>query len=772
MAQEVERILGKDEVASSTLASSSKTPPVHCKPGSFVFLFEVFILLVNYIVIMYNGSNKDEGRFCMNPKHPFTFLMAILNTILLWVSIITGYVPKDALRSYLHFGSMKVSDVAVQSDAVYFSADGEKCVLQFTAPHGWRLRTAKADGTFDDFGAGQTLARDLGEEIPDAVCVITANAANDQFTAPDGSTARFDSREGLVVSLPSGKRAFNVDAIYKDQNGTLHVSGDLDWSERLYGTGEKYDYLNQRGQRVEIFSMDVWSVQDGRSYLQIPVVASSRGCGLFMNRFEHMFMDLGCYAKNRYDFELPHGPCDLYIFTTEKISDVLYGYSVISGFAAEPAEWMYGTQICRYAPEFSTPQGVYDMAKNMEENGFPWDAVIIEGFEAFNRSNWTQLREISDFVHAKGKKLMVYTRCGNGGGYYEPYMLHNAAGSTQINRVNASERAGYGYLMKSTFDYVDLTNPDAVNWMYTGVWKTLINDYGVDGAKIDFCENVPDYVTSPESTLVFFDGRETPGAHHWYPSLYNAMLFNFLNENSENGAMVFARGGGIGAQRYPLSWTGDQKREFTFLKTQLRACLSSGLSGVPFMSYDMAGYSPSTNKTLNPPAEVFTRGLEYTCFSANIETHGTVQRAYDFDDATKNLYRIYANMHDVMRPYLVEEGRICTETALPLMRALVLYDQNDEKCMDTWDEYMLGDGFLVAPVLDRSASSRSVYLPQGSWTDLYTGEVYEGGRTLHFYQAPIAKIPVFVNNNSASQTLSSVLRAMQPYVDEINALCR
>jgi alpha-D-xyloside xylohydrolase len=123
-----------------------------------------------------------------------------------------------------------------------------------------------------------------------------------------------------------------------------------------------------------------------------------------------------------------------------------------------------------------------------------------------------------------------------------------------------------------------------------------------------------------------------------------------------------------------------------------------------------------------------------------------------------------------MRPYLVEFGKIGCETAVPLMRALVLYDQDDENCRTIWNEYMLGDAFLVAPVLDRSVKSRSIYLPKGSWTDLYTGEVYEGGHTLLSYKAPISKISVFVNNNSASATLTETLAAMRPYIDEINAL--
>lgn len=699
----------------------------------------------------------------------FAFFLVLFNTFTLIFGGFSGNKGIERFRPFWGGGRMAISDVSYTDRSADFTADGVRCRLQFEAPHGWRLRTAKNDGSFDDYGAGQTISRDLGEVIPDTVQPLTIDAAHHVMTAPDGSRAELQKGKGIVIYTPSGQQCYNVDVIFRGKSGNLHLAGNLERNEHLYGTGEKYDFLDQRGQRVEIYSMDVWSVEDGRSYIQIPIVVSSRGCGLFMNRFEHQFLDLGHYAANRFDFELTGEAADLYIFPTDKMSDVLYGYSCLTGFAAEPAEWMYGTQICRYSPEFSTAQGVYDMAENMEANGFPWDAVIIEGFDAFNRGKWDELQQIADFVHGKGKKLMVYTPCGYPGGYYEPYMLHNGAGSTSINRINATWNAGYGYLSKSAMSYVDITNPAALQWWYTGTWKEMMDRFGIDGAKIDFCENIPDYCTSPESTLVFSDSRATPGAHHWYPSVYNTMLFNFLNENSENGAMVFARGGGIGAQRYPLSWTGDQKREFTFLKTQLRACLSCGLSGMPFMSYDMAGYSKATNN--DPEAEVFTRGLEYTCFSANIETHGLVKRSYDFDAATRNLYRIYANMHDAMRPYLVEFGKIATQTALPLMRALAFYDQNDEKCLSTWDEYMLGDAFLVAPVLNKGRNTRSVYLPEGSWTDLYTGEVYEGGQTLNFYKAPLAKIPVFVSNNSASATLQETLSAMRPYIDEINGLC-
>ncbi len=346
----------------------------------------------------------------------FAFFLAILNTLTLIFGGISGSRGIERFKPFWGGGKMSFSDISYTDTAADFTADGVRCRLQFEAPHGWRLRTAREDGSFDDFGAGQTLARDLGETVPDTVQKLTVDESRGVLTAPDGSRAELKKGKGVVIYKPSGEQAYNVDVIFRGKSGNLHVAGDLDRLEYLYGTGEKYNFLDQHGQRVEIFSMDVWSVEDGRSYIQIPIVASSRGCGLFMNRFEHQFLDLGHYARGRFDFEITGETCDLYIFPTEKISDVLYGYSLLTGFAAEPAEWMYGTQICRYAPEFSTAQGVYDMAANMEANDFPWDAVIIEGFDAFNRGRWDELQQIADFVHGKGKKLMVYTQCGYPGG--------------------------------------------------------------------------------------------------------------------------------------------------------------------------------------------------------------------------------------------------------------------------------------------------------------------------------------------------------------------
>jgi len=56
---------------------------------------------------------------------------------------------------------------------------------------------------------------------------------------------------------------------------------------------------------------------------------------------------------------------------------------------------------------------------------------------------------------------------------------------------------------------------------------------------------------------------------------------------------------------------------------------------------------------------------------------------------------------------------------------------------------------LVAPVLEEQTFQREVYLPAGNtWTNLLTGEVVEGGKTVTV-AANLGQVPVFMNNASA-----------------------
>ncbi len=662
------------------------------------------------------------------------------------------YMASDwAFYNYIHRDRYKEistayisTEISLVGKTVSFTTDcsgvATVCILSYTGNGGWRLQT-DTNGLIDDYGAAELLNRYLNEENKTEKkdlflregksCTVTSVDDSYVVIEKNPMKLRFYSGEGKVLS--------EITSIGKIGNQTI-IRGSLNKSEAVWGGGQRFNTVNQRGKQIYINAIDKMCETEGNSYLPIPLFLSSRGSGLFMNRYERMYVDIDSYEvpKNTWQFTLSDTPCDLYVYATTEPSRVLYGYSTLTGFADEPASWSYGTVVCRYAPEFMNLEGVKAMAENMEKEGFPWEAVIIEGFDT---NNLEGLREVSDYVHSIGKKLMIYISMGKN--YYLKYetdlsedelFVHTPDGNTYLPQAMSDNPLDNPN--PSPSQYFDITNEAVRALVFEEIFDTLMNEYDVDGMKVDFCELFPDYYE-----LEFADGT-TSGAHHWYPSVYTSLLADKMSEK-ESGYMLFVRGGGIGSQRYPYIWMGDQRREIQCVAAQLKGVLSLGLSGVPFTSYDMAGY---VTGTFCDDKKTFIRATEMTAFTANVQTHGNVKRPYDYDEETKALYRKYMNIHELLRPYLEETGKNATETGIPIMRHLALSYWDDEKVWDIDDEYMLGDDFLVAPVLSY-LTSRSVYFPEGEWIHIFTGEKYKG-KTTELLNVAMEEIPVFVKAES------------------------
>jgi alpha-glucosidase/alpha-D-xyloside xylohydrolase len=65
-----------------------------------------------------------------------------------------------------------------------------------------------------------------------------------------------------------------------------------------------------------------------------------------------------------------------------------------------------------------------------------------------------------------------------------------------------------------------------------------------------------------------------------------------------------------------------------------------------------------------------------------------------------------------------------------MMRALWLYYSDDPLAVARGDEYLWGRDILVAPVVEKGATSRTLYLPRGTWYDFWTRARVEGGREI------------------------------------------
>jgi alpha-D-xyloside xylohydrolase len=77
-----------------------------------------------------------------------------------------------------------------------------------------------------------------------------------------------------------------------------------------------------------------------------------------------------------------------------------------------------------------------------------------------------------------------------------------------------------------------------------------------------------------------------------------------------------------------------------------------------------------------------------------------------------------------------------------LLRALIFHHPEDKLCWHIDDEYYFGDSFLVAPVMN-SENRRDVYLPEGKWVNLFSGEITQGGCWQNNFECPLDEMPVW-----------------------------
>jgi alpha-glucosidase/alpha-D-xyloside xylohydrolase len=81
------------------------------------------------------------------------------------------------------------------------------------------------------------------------------------------------------------------------------------------------------------------------------------------------------------------------------------------------------------------------------------------------------------------------------------------------------------------------------------------------------------------------------------------------------------------------------------------------------------------------------------------------------------------------------------------MRALWLHHPEDPAAVARGDQYLWGKQMMVAPVVEKGATSRQVYLPRGAWFDYWTGERLEGGREIT-RKVDLETMPLFVRAGS------------------------
>jgi alpha-D-xyloside xylohydrolase len=286
---------------------------------------------------------------------------------------------------------------------------------------------------------------------------------------------------------------------------------------------------------------------------------------------------------------------------------------------------------------------------------------------------------------------------------------------------------------------IDFTNPEAVKW-YQGLIGRLLK-MGAAVIKTDFGEAIEEdavYCNLPYKKL-----------HNIYSLLYQKTAYEISESiKGKSNTMIWARAGWIGCQRYPVHWGGDCASSWDGLAGSIRGGLHIGISGFAFWSHDVPGFhgTPSFMNS-RPGNDLYVRWTQTGVFTSHLRYHGTNAREpFEFPEIA-DIVRKWLNLRYSLIPYIMQEGRKSTASGYPLLRALIFHHDDDPVCWNIDDEYYFGESFLIAPVMNREGI-RNVYLPDGSWTDFWTGEIITGPIWMKNTASPLEKIPVYVKTGA------------------------
>ena len=215
------------------------------------------------------------------------------------------------------------------------------------------------------------------------------------------------------------------------------------------------------------------------------------------------------------------------------------------------------------------------------------------------------------------------------------------------------------------------------------------------------------------------------------------------------------RNGYAGMQRYAsFLWSGDVYSTWETLRQHIPIAVNTGLTGIPYWGTDIGGFVPTQEFT----AELYVRWFQFGAFCPLFRSHGRNWKlrlpwGWNTGDAgpleintyngaalpdpselhnpqVEPICRKYLELRYRLLPYLYSAVRECTVSGLPVMRGLWLHYPDDPVAVARGDEYLWGRDILVAPVTEKSAASRRIYLPRGVWYDFWNSAREEGGREI------------------------------------------
>lgn len=537
--------------------------------------------------------------------------------------------------------------------------------------------------------------------------------------------------------------------------GDYHLTArfqSLDPNERVYGMGQyQQPYLNLKGTDLELAHRN--------SQASVPFMISSLGYGLLWN---NPAVGRAVFGKNVTSFEaFSTQALDYWIVAGDTPAELIEAYGSVAGTVPMMPEYGLGFWQCKL--RYQTQEELLHVAREYKRQGLPIDVIVIDFFHwphqgdwKFDPAYWPDPKAMIEELKSMGIQLMVsiWPTVETDSENYEE-MLENG----YLIRCDRGVDTSFIFLDKNTLPF-DATNPEARGY----VWAKVKEHYYDAGVRLFWLDEA-----EPEYNIYDFDNyRYYSGTclqtGNIYPSCYSQAFYDGMKAAGQTNIVNLVRCAWAGSQKYgALVWSGDIPSTFGSMKNQLAAGLNMGIAGIPWWTTDIGGFygGDPTNPEFQ---ELFIRWFQWGAFCPVMRLHGDREprqpqygttggyfcasgadnEVWSYGPEAFEICKKYLRLREEMRDYtrkLMEEAHT---KGLPLMRAMFVEFPDDPVCWELEEQYMYGDKYLVAPILNLGQRARKVYLPSGCGWRLSDGsqQIFSGGQWTEV-RAPLDTMPVF-----------------------------
>lgn len=590
---------------------------------------------------------------------------------------------------------------------------------------GWRpnaARSAVADHVFGPWRELGNPAKGKDANLTfhsQSTYVLPVNADKGQFVYMGDRWTPENAIDGRYIWLPltfendepviRWEEEWSLKDYEKQNNGavtfteTINKEAESNWWMGVIGQGQNMPFNRD-------MEFDTW------------------GSG-FGNQVQPLILsDNGDVVWSEEPLRIENSETELIVGSRDKINITKAGENLKEGFMFAsktyfPPSGKMPDELLFTSPQYNTwielmydqnQKDILKYAHAIEENKYPAGVLMIDdnwqedyGKWNFHEGRFDDPKAMMDELHGMGYKVMlwvcpfvspdcdVYRELKNKG-----YFLKSKAGQpamvTWWNGVSA---------------LLDLSNPGAKLW-FTDILQSLVDEYGVDGFKLD-AGDARFYTGDIELNGL------SPNDHS---KLYGEIGLAFpLNEYRA----MWKMGGQPLAERLH-----DKNHSWGHLSMLIPQMLVEGIMGYPFSCPDMIGGGQFTSFLEGSviDQELIVRSAQCHALMPMMQFSVAPWRVLDETHlaAVKKSIDIRQQFKDV----ILDLAKTAAKTGEPIMRPME-YNFPKQGFAKVIDQFMLGENILVAPVLENGARSRLVKLPEGNWK-LPSGKTVKGGKSREF----------------------------------------